>query len=140
MFSGPWKESQKLAAGKRVELREKSRVVEVHAMLILMNVIHGRGRKVPREVTLDTLVEIAVLVDCYECYEAMDVMAELWIDKLLKRMPSTYCEDILSWIFITWVFQQPSAFTLATKIAATESQQRIDPDGLPIPQRILGMP
>jgi len=141
MFTGDWRESRNLAAGERAEIKgENWSVEEVDAMLILMNVLHGHGRKVPREVTLNILVEIAVLVDYMECYEAVDVMAEIWIDKLLTNMPSTYCEDIVSWIFISWVFQQPSTFNSATKIAATQSQQRIDPLGLPIPKRILGMP
>lgn len=141
MFTGDWRESRNLAAGERAEIKGENWVVEqVDAMLILMNIIHGHGRKVPRDITLDTLAEIAVLVDYYECYEAVDVMTEIWIDKLLKSMPSTYGKDIISWIFISWVFQRPSSFTSATSIAATQSQQRIDPGDLPIPQRILGTP
>jgi hypothetical protein len=141
MSTGPWKESQDLAAGERIEIKRGDRDVEsIDALLILMNVIHGHGRKVPREVTLDTLADIAMHVDYMECYEAVDVMAEIWIDKLLKSMPFTFCDDIVSWIFISWVFQQPSAFTTATKIAVTQSQQRIDPGSLAIPQRILGTP
>jgi hypothetical protein len=141
MSTGPWKESQDLAAGERIEIKRGDRDVEsIDALLILMNVIHGHGRKVPREVALDTLADIAMHVDYMECYEAVDVMAEIWIDKLLKSMPFTFCDDIVSWIFISWVFQQPSAFTTATKIAVTQSQQRIDPGSLAIPQQILGTP
>ncbi|GAQ12164.1 hypothetical protein ALT_9485 [Aspergillus lentulus] len=132
---GPWQEAQNLAAEDRSEI--ETECWNVDAMLILMNIIHGRGPKVPREITLNTLAEIAVLVDYYECYEAVDVMAEIWMDKLLNSMPSTYCKDIVSWIFISWVFERRSAFTSATRIAATQSQQRIDPADLPIPQRIL---
>ncbi|RHZ59253.1 uncharacterized protein CDV56_105070 [Aspergillus thermomutatus] len=135
MFSGPWKESQSLAAGDRAEI--EAECWDANAMLILMNIIHGRGRNVPRQVTLRTLSEIAALVDYYECHEVVDVMSGIWIDKLLKSMPSTYCKGIISWIFISWVFQRPSSFTSATEIAATQSQQRIDPGDLPIPQRIL---
>lgn len=138
MLSGPWQEAQNLAAGDKSEI--ETECWNVDAMLILMNIIHGRGPKVPREITLNTLAEIAVLVDYYECNEAVDVMAEIWMDKLLNSMPSTYCKDIVSWIFISWVFERRSAFTSATRIAATQSQQRIDPADLPIPQRILGMP
>ncbi|GIJ90935.1 hypothetical protein Asppvi_009900 [Aspergillus pseudoviridinutans] len=88
-------------------------------------------------VTLNKLAEIAVLVDYYECHEALDVMAEIWMDKLVGSMPSTYGKDIVMWIFISRVFQRPWAFTSATKIAATQSQQRVDPGDLPIPKRIL---
>ncbi|KAF4209119.1 hypothetical protein CNMCM8927_007486 [Aspergillus lentulus] len=111
MLSGPWQEAQNLAAGDRSEI--ETECWNVGAMLILMNIIHGRGPKVPREITLNALAEIAVLVVYYECYEAVDVMAEIWMDKLLNT------------------------FTSATRIAATQSQQRIDPGDLPIPQRIL---
>jgi hypothetical protein len=94
MFSDPWKEAGRLVAGKRFEIQ--SECEHGDAMLILMNIIHGRGSKVPREVTLDRLVEIAVLVDYCECREVVNVMAEIWMDKLLGSMPSTYGKDIVS--------------------------------------------
>ncbi|GIK06685.1 hypothetical protein Aspvir_002335 [Aspergillus viridinutans] len=102
-----------------------------------MNIIHGRGRNVPRQVTLQTLSEIAALVDYYECYEVVDVVSGVWFNNFFLQMPVALGKDVILWIFISWVFQQPFAFTSATKIAATQSQQRIDPGDLPIPKRIL---
>jgi hypothetical protein len=138
MFSGPWKESQSLAAKECVEI--ETECWDIHAMLILMNIIHGRGRNVPRQVTLKTLSEIAALVDYYECHEVVDMMSGVWVNGFLLQMPAAFGTDIILWIFISWVFQQPYQFTLATKIATEQSNQRIDPGDLPIPQRILGTP
>lgn len=49
---------------------------------IVLNIIHGKGRKVPRKIDLHLLVDIAILVDDLECYEEMEMVADLWIDSL----------------------------------------------------------
>lgn len=42
------------------------------ALRVVMHVIHGQTRKVPRKVSLDMLAKIAVIVDYYKCHEAVD--------------------------------------------------------------------
>jgi hypothetical protein len=49
---------------------------EPNAVLILLSVIHGRYRNVPRNVDLATLTEIAILVDKYDLHEAVSVMKD----------------------------------------------------------------
>nr|KMM71731.1 hypothetical protein CPAG_08032 [Coccidioides posadasii RMSCC 3488] len=52
-----------------ITIREDGR--DPDAMLLLMNVIHGRTRMVPREITLEMLAKVAVLVDVYQCSEVV---------------------------------------------------------------------
>jgi BTB/POZ domain len=40
------------------------------AMQILLNIIHGHTRKVPREIKFDTLTQISILIDKYSLHEA----------------------------------------------------------------------
>lgn len=53
--------------------------------LILMMILHGRTRAVPRKISSKRLSEMAVLVDYYECYEAVEVFSDMWIDALEHR-------------------------------------------------------
>lgn len=46
------------------------------ALLILLNILDLRNGKVPRAVSLEMLGKIAVLVDYYECGEALEVFTE----------------------------------------------------------------
>ncbi|KAI4629194.1 uncharacterized protein J4E87_003456 [Alternaria ethzedia] len=47
------------------------------AFLIVLRIIHGRNKQVPREITLEMLAKIAVLEDYYDFGEALDVFTEM---------------------------------------------------------------
>ncbi|KAF2656839.1 hypothetical protein K491DRAFT_715057 [Lophiostoma macrostomum CBS 122681] len=55
---------------------------DAEAFLVLMNVLHLQNRKVPRTLSLEMLAKIAVIVDFYECEEAVEVFSKMWIDDL----------------------------------------------------------
>lgn len=80
MFQGDWKEAQSLRSGERLELREE--IGEPEALLILMRVIHGRTKEVPRKITLGMLESIAIFVDYYKCLEVVEIISEIWIKPL----------------------------------------------------------
>ena len=70
------------------------------AFLVLLNVIHLRHRRVPRTVPLGMLAEVAVLIDYYECGEAIELFTQMWIDNIRRNaMPSTCCRDMILWIW-----------------------------------------
>jgi hypothetical protein len=102
-----------------------------------MNIIHGRTRKIPRWVSLETLAKIAVLVDYYECLEVVEVFSEIWITQLKKDLPKMYAGDLILWMWISWVFRQPEEFNMTTSIAMKQSQDPIQTLGLPIPEIIV---
>ena len=109
------------------------------AFLIVLNLIHGHNRKVPREIDLPMLTEIAVIVDKYEVLEITEIMAEHWLQNLEKTVPLTLNEDLLSWMCISWVFKKADIFKKVTKIAQLESKGFLDEKQLPIPESILSM-
>lgn len=51
-------------------------VPNAEALLSLMQIVNGRTRSVPGEVNLEMLAEIAVLVDYFDCLEAVEVFPE----------------------------------------------------------------
>ncbi|RLL94683.1 hypothetical protein CFD26_104925 [Aspergillus turcosus] len=134
MFHGLWKEAQCLHAG-HVEIEMDWQNMD--AMLILMNVIHGHGPDIPRKVNLETLTEISILVDYYNCHEAINLASVLWIWHLRAGMAKEFCDDIVRWIWISWVFRLVDIFRSATYCAVTQSKGPISSLGLPIHHRII---
>ncbi|KAF2833437.1 hypothetical protein CC86DRAFT_389684 [Ophiobolus disseminans] len=85
------------------------------AFLIVLNALHHRSKQIPRVVSLEMLAKIAVLVDYYECDEAIEVWTAMWISNLIPRdpIPSTYSRTLI----------------------LTEAIQTLE---LPIPSRVSG--
>ena len=96
---------------------EKQGVLEVPlpdddhaALLIVLNVIHGHIRKVPRQIDLQTLTKIAVLVDKYEFHESVEWFPDSWIDHLKSNLPTADITNVAAWLCIFWVLKKPVEF------------------------------
>lgn len=100
------------------------------AFRILLNALHLRSHAIPRIITLEMLTKIAIIVDYYKCYEAIQLCSEMWIRHLEAAVPimSAYTQDVDMWMFVAWVFRLPEKFVITTKIAINGSF----PDRLPI--------
>jgi hypothetical protein len=81
-----------------------------HALVAVMNIIHGRNNDVPREISLEFFVNIAVIVDYYHCEKAVQLAAELW-RQLMCKPPTRYGKRIIMWLYIAWVFSWPKLFS-----------------------------
>ncbi|KAM3075120.1 hypothetical protein ACMFMG_007422 [Clarireedia jacksonii] len=110
-----------------------------HAFAILINIIHGRTRQVPREVDLDLLSRISTLVDKYQIHEAVEIMSDRWISLLESTIPEEFTDDLQTWLSISWVFEKSRIFREVTKIAERQSRGRVgeDRDDIPIPDRVI---
>jgi len=110
------------------------------AFLIVLRIVHGRNKQVPREVTLEMLAKIALLKDYFNFGEALDVFIEIWVRSFPEAcLPTTYCRDLVLWTWVAWAFDIEKHFKEATAIAikqCTESLQTMD---LPIPEVVSGM-
>jgi len=105
------------------------------AFLILLNALHLRNRQVPRSVSLVMLAKIAVLVDYYNCAEAVELSTEMWVKHLKNTtpIPSKYCRDLMLWMCIAWVLRLPQEFAQTTAVAIKRSkQEELSTLGLPI--------
>ena len=108
------------------------------AMLIVMNVIHGRTRQVPRCIDLDMLTKIAVLVDYLECYEAIEPFSDRWIDGLKWKIAVTYSKALIQWLCISLIFHKEGQFMAITRTAIRQTKGPIQTLGLPIPGGVVG--
>ncbi|KAE8344879.1 hypothetical protein BDV24DRAFT_171382 [Aspergillus arachidicola] len=105
--------------------------------LIVTMIIHGRTRTVPRKVSLGRLAEIAVIVDYYECYEAVEVFSDMWINALAEK-PLESVSDAEKWLLISWVFQQDTIFERSSKYLQLRSTTNMTAIPFPIPSSVRG--
>ncbi|KAE8344850.1 hypothetical protein BDV24DRAFT_160153 [Aspergillus arachidicola] len=110
---------------------------EAKPFLILMLIIHHRTSQVPRLLSLDRLVEVARLVDYYECYEAVEVLSSLWVSGLTFGVSEPKSVDEAEkWLFVSWVFNQPRPFLASSKYLESRSTDVIAFRQLPVPSAI----
>ncbi|KAB8264679.1 hypothetical protein BDV32DRAFT_74796 [Aspergillus pseudonomiae] len=123
-------------------LRFPVRDWEAVPFLVLMLIIHHRTRLVPWQVSLDRLVEIAQLVDYYECHEAVEPFSNSWLIHLKIRSlsPPYYTpssdDEARKWISVSWVFNEAKAFQESSKYLESKSTSMISFSGLPVPGTI----
>ncbi|KAL5866394.1 hypothetical protein ACKVWC_011429 [Pyricularia oryzae] len=127
MLGGPWREAD--------ELEVEAEDWDTEALLILMRVIHGQNQHVPRLIKLELLAKIAVLVDYYQCRDAIDLAAEIWIQQLTP--PEEPSKNLVFWLLISSVFRREEIFRAMTTIALRQSQGPLRAFNLPIPESIL---
>jgi len=86
------------------------------ALLILLNIAHLQFNKVPSELPFETLLQVAVLCDQYDCVSLVGPwLKQCIIDELrVSRRPGQE-----AWLFIAWAFGRNKVFeTLASNLAA----------------------
>ncbi|PMD25408.1 hypothetical protein NA56DRAFT_565466 [Hyaloscypha hepaticicola] len=141
MLDGNFKEGCDLTSNGKVQVPLPDDDPEAFA--IVLDIIHGHNRRVPREVELELLTEISILVDKYQIYEAVEFFAESWIEGLNFSLPRDYWrekKDVHTWIAISWVFDHSSEFKSMTKLTGRATcaglVDDVD-DRLPFPTSIL---
>jgi hypothetical protein len=89
---------------------------------LLLNIIYGYTRKVPRELDLQRLLQVVLLIDKYKFYEVTEVFTDIWFDHLLPTMPSHIEESLTNWILISFVLEKADEFAALTRTAIWETQ------------------
>lgn len=113
------------------------------AFLVVMNIMHLRNRLVPRQVTLEMLTKIAVIVDYYDCLEAVETFSPTWVGNVgglffhTTKTPEKYSRDLILWLCSTWVFRSWGPFKKATTVAIRSSDEPIRTLSLPIPHSVI---
>lgn len=111
------------------------------ALLVLLTIIHGQTEETPLQVDLYMLTRIAIIVDKYRLLKAVKFFSRIWIDHLEVSHAQGSMKEISRWIFVSWVFQWPTKFKIATEMAESTADSRIDEFEeihLPIPRSIVG--
>lgn len=68
----------------------------VESMQILLCVVHGLTRRVPRRVERSQLLQIVKVIDKYEFHEIAEVFTEMWFESLRPSIPRSLHQDLAS--------------------------------------------
>jgi BTB/POZ domain len=140
LFKGSFLEGQSLSSAGTAEVSLPDD--DPYGLEILLNIIHGRLKEVPTDLSTIELTQVAVLIDKYELHEISLMYSCAWIDSLKKSLPTRYTEDLLTWICIFRILSKPEYFAQMTKIALRESEGPLCNNNaettLPIPESLLG--
>ncbi|CAH0042743.1 unnamed protein product [Clonostachys rhizophaga] len=112
-------------------------IFDPHAWKIVLRIIHGRNRDIPRTVTVEQLAGIAAIVDDLECHEAVWFFSQGWLPQPPYASQIFTTQDTARLILIAFVFEQPEMFQYATQRAVVESLPLSFGAGVPIRPIIL---
>ncbi|KAJ5035107.1 uncharacterized protein L3040_008368 [Drepanopeziza brunnea f. sp. 'multigermtubi'] len=138
ILSGEFKEAKTLRTTGQVVIEFWED--DLDSMVILLNIIHGASRKVPRTLGTDNLTKLAVLVSKFGMLETVDFFSDTWIDNLQREgLPKGYNKDILKMLYVFWVFDREKEFGDMTRLVQREADEKIEEDvkGLMIPSAIV---
>ncbi|KAL1797154.1 hypothetical protein ACET3X_003760 [Alternaria dauci] len=112
---------------------------EEEVLLLFLNMLHLRSRKIPQRVDLELLAKIGIIVDYYDCGDAVEFFTTSWVyHTCAKNVPFAYSREVLLRLWVSYVFRDEYGFSAMTHIAISycnESAMRTL--GLPIPQAVL---
>ncbi|CAG7953932.1 unnamed protein product [Penicillium nalgiovense] len=134
MLKTCWAEGDALSTKGSVEIPVNDRKPEI--LLIILNVIHGHSRQVPRKLSLPQLTDIAVATDFFQCHEALEVFAGIWVQDLKPLISSSLSEDTKKWMMIAWVFKSNNILRQTETIAMQQGTGPFQTSNLPIPKSI----
>jgi len=131
ILSGEFNEAMTLKSTGHVTISLQD---DLESMIILLNIIHGAGRKVPRQVSLEVLSKLAILVSKFDMLPTIEFFSDTWIDNLQREgLPKSYDENVLPLVFVFWVFDRPAEFKNMTRLAQQESTEELEDDAKDIP-------
>lgn len=138
MFSGPWGKSLPNPNGLR-EIQASG--WNVDAFVTVMDMIHGRYRKVPKSVSPNMLCHLAFLTNYYQCHEVTEHFTREWLLDLEngQDLPKSHGNESMLYLFVSWVFRRPQLFREMSSLAMHKSTDPLITSLLPLPKELLGM-
>ncbi|KAH6961856.1 hypothetical protein BKA56DRAFT_599344 [Ilyonectria sp. MPI-CAGE-AT-0026] len=128
MLNGPWKEG----TTSRESLRSLSASDwDVDALLMLLNIVHGHHRKVPKYLCLKALTNFAIIVDYYNCHEIVEIFADRWLNGMEGNLPSFHGPNSTFHLCVAWVFKWSEQVEAMTQLGLRHGEGPIETN-LPI--------
>ncbi|RKL37918.1 hypothetical protein BFJ72_g7378 [Fusarium proliferatum] len=134
MVTGPFAEGKADSSGFRLITASDW---DPEAFKIVLTIMHGYNRDIPKSLSLEMLVKVAMIVNYYDCLESVELYADIWLEGLESEVATFYGRDCVLWMFISWVFSEPIMFRNMTQLALTHSQKLIEAEDFPVPADIL---
>ncbi|KAI6765945.1 hypothetical protein HG530_007015 [Fusarium avenaceum] len=111
---------------------------DAEAFELVLNIIHGKTRNVPRAVSLDLLAAVASIVDDLECHDTVAFFSQGWIVSYENLAP-TSTNTLAKLILVSFVFENASIFKTVTRLAIQHSRGTVSSYDLPIRVAIMDL-
>ncbi|EKJ72064.1 hypothetical protein FPSE_07754 [Fusarium pseudograminearum CS3096] len=134
MLTGPFIEGNADSSGVR---RITASDWDPQAFYIVLSIMHGYHRDVPRSISFDLLVKVAMIANYYDCLESVEVYTDMWLKTFESELPEVYGRDCILYLFLSWVFSRPIMFQRMTQLALRHSQKVIEAEDFPLPADII---
>lgn len=72
-----------------------------HVVGMIMKIIYARTRSLPKSLTLGELAQSAVAAEYFQCAEAVELAAKLWMGPLKLHVSSYWTAEIPRWIMVS---------------------------------------
>ncbi|KAG5815683.1 hypothetical protein H9Q74_003378 [Fusarium xylarioides] len=84
------------------------------ALLILLDVIHGHHKSVPKAMSLELLIELWGLIDSHKCHEVVEMFVDHWVGSVIDKdkIEGSSLKTNMSRLYISWVFGKGEYFDL----------------------------
>lgn len=113
--------------------------VDAEELVLLLYIIHNRTRDVPRTLSIEQLAKVAVLVDVWQCHDAVALFSEIWLQHFKKDdLPVRIGRSAILLTYISWIFKAEKLFDQMTALAIMECRGPLQTLGLPFPDRLIG--
>ncbi|KAF4502244.1 hypothetical protein FAGAP_1529 [Fusarium agapanthi] len=117
------------------------------ALLIVLDVLHNHHYNVPKRLSEDTIAQIGLIVDYYDCLEAVQIFFDPWDTGIggwmgysfwsyRESLAEDFGDDKTLLLFIAWAFRSKTTFKGLTSSAILNTQGLIETH-LPIPAQLL---
>ncbi|KAM0551759.1 hypothetical protein ACHAPJ_008327 [Fusarium lateritium] len=125
MLQGPWSEATPQSVSPTSSTSPSREITatgwNAHALVVVLNIIHCQNHGVPKKVSPSFLAHIAVIVDYYQCDEAILVAVEMW-KKECFHLPKVYGKEAIVWLYIGWAFSSPDLFSKMARFIVQRGQ------------------
>ena len=131
LLKGGFRESSELYAKGATEISLPDDSVD--GLVVLMNIIHGKFRSLPKKMTPQLLIQIVLLVDKYNLHESVEPFTDRWMEQVRPKIPTNnWPEGTMSWISIALVLCLRDDFKHLTRLSLEKQVGTLPTNDLPV--------
>ena len=113
---------------------------KVEALLIVLHALHSQTQQLPRQISLDVLRDIAILVDSYKLHNAVGAFLGHWISKLAHTIPNGGASELMSWSWISKISNNQLLRRATAELALRISSGPLSLQNLPMADCLKSRP
>lgn len=98
---------------------------DYQSLLIVLNAVHLRTRKIPTSLSVEEFYQLAVVCDKYDLAEIFVPWVTIWVADL-RNAPRAQVA-CPRWLVISWVFRLSKTFEAVTKEMICDASLSVDP-------------